>query len=429
MFTFRRIAGAAVFNEGIARGIGRQVRAAVLLPIALAATACGRDDPGRIRRDGADVRLLPDPARLAAAPDDLRRRIAVSPFAMFRFVNQAWTHEVCEAFAADLRAVPSVRLHGDAHLEQYAITDSARGLDDFDDSARGPSVLDIVRFLGSVELTTHERRWDKSTPAIFDSFFAAYRRALADTTYLPSDPGIVARLRAKTIPTAPAYLDWVDRQMEPLTADDQETMNSAWHRIEAYAARASPEFTPAFLKPKKMGRLRRGIGSALARKILVRVEGPSPARDDDVVLEAKEVSPLRAERCITVPATAEVYRVVEGLTQLGRLTNRLVIALPATSGIRADAPGWWIKVWDRTYQELAVDDLASPEELAEVAVDVGAQLGSTNLRETPEAVAEQKRGAELEAVARLEPRIREVTHTLAVAAIDAWREFKSASRP
>jgi hypothetical protein len=413
-----------VFTEGIARGIGRQVRAAVVLPIVLAATACGRNNTGAARRD---VRLLPDPARLAAAPEDLRRRIAVSPLAMFRFVNQAWTHEVCEAFAADVRAVPSVRLHGDAHLEQYAITATARGLDDFDDSARGASVLDIVRFLGSVELTTHERGWEKSTPAIFDSFFVGYRRALADTTYLPADPGIVARLRAKTIPTAPAYLDWVDRQMEPLTADDQEIMSAAWHRVEVYAARAAPEFTPAFLKPKKMGRLRRGIGSALARKILVRVEGPSPAPDDDLVLEAKEVSPLRTERCITVPTTAEVYRVVEGMTQLSRLTNRLVIALPATTDTGSNVRGWWIKLWDRTYRELVVDDLASPEELAEVALDVGAQLGSTNLRETPEAVADQKRVAELEALTRLEPRIREVTHTLALSAIDAWQEFKSAA--
>jgi hypothetical protein len=404
-------------------------RPAVLLLIALAPLACGRNHTGPARRDGADVRLLPDSARLAAAPDDLRRRIAVSPLAMFRFVNQAWAHEVCEAFGPDLATLPGVRLHGDAHVEQYAVTSTARGLDDFDDSARGPSVLDIVRFLGSVELTTYERGWEKSNPAILDSFFAAYRRALADSTYLPADPAVVARLRAKAIPTAVEYLDWVDRQMEPLTGDDREMMNVAWSRVEAYASRSAPEFTPAFLKIKKMGRLRRGIGSALARKVLIRIEGPSPAADDDVVLEAKEVSPLRSERCITVPPTAEVYRVVEGLTLIGRLPNRLVIALPAPADAVAESRGWWIKTWDRTYSELEVDDLASSEELREVTIDVGAQLGSTNLRETPEPVAEQKRLAEHDALGRLEPKIREVTHALTLAAIDAWREFKSASRP
>jgi uncharacterized protein (DUF2252 family) len=406
----------------------RQGRAAVLLAIALAVPGCGRNKAAAARRDSADVRLLPDTARLEAAPDELRRHLAVSPLAMFRFVNQAWTHEVCEAFAADLPALPTVRLHGDAHIEQYAVTATARGLDDFDDSVRGASVVDIVRFLGSVELTTYERGWEKSNPAIVDSFFGGYRRALVEPTYLPDEPTIVTRLREKAIPTAAEYLDWVDRQMEPLAANDQETMNGAWHRVEAYAARSAPEFTAAFLKPKKMGRLRRGIGSALARKVLVRVEGPSPAPDDDVVLEAKEVLPLRPERCISLPSNAEVYRVVEGLALLGRLSNRFVIALPSTGESGSDARGWWIKVWDRTYRELEVADLASAEELREVALDVAAQLGSANLREAPEAVAAQKRLAELESLGRLEPRIREVTHMLSLDAIDAWREFKTASR-
>ena len=38
--------------------------------------------------------------------------------------------------------VPLFNLHGDAHLEQYAITDLGRGLTDFDDSSRGPAIVE-----------------------------------------------------------------------------------------------------------------------------------------------------------------------------------------------------------------------------------------------------------------------------------------------
>ena len=40
----------------------------------------------------------------------------------------------------DLEGLPVVRLHGDAHVEQFAFTNDAWGLDDFDDSARGPAL-------------------------------------------------------------------------------------------------------------------------------------------------------------------------------------------------------------------------------------------------------------------------------------------------
>ena len=103
--------------------------------------------------------------------------------AFFRFVNQAWTQEVCEAFASEYGRLPLARLHGDAHIEQYPVTDGARGLDDFDDSARGPAVVDIVRFLASLELAAVQRGWNSSLPSAVNAFFAGYRRALVDPSY------------------------------------------------------------------------------------------------------------------------------------------------------------------------------------------------------------------------------------------------------
>src|SRR5262245_60653713 len=89
--------------------------------------------------------LRPYPAAMDRASAELIDRLRADPFNYFRFVNRPWTERVCEAFA-DVSDLPIVRLHGDAHLEQFALTNHAWGLDDFDDSARGPAFVDIVRF-------------------------------------------------------------------------------------------------------------------------------------------------------------------------------------------------------------------------------------------------------------------------------------------
>jgi len=402
----------------------------VLLTAALICFACGGE--GRTQRptDKTSLasRLLPGPERLAAAPADLRQRMALTPLAFFRFVNQAWMHEVCEAFAPDLRALPAVRLHGDAHVEQYAVTDTARGLDDFDDSARGPAVFDIVRFIGSLELTTRERGWEASRAAIIDDFFNGYRRALMDPSYLPSDPIVVTRLRMKSGMSTVEYLQWVDSLMEPLPTQETARVNATWEQIAALVTRTNPEFTSSFLTRKKMGMLHLGIGSALDRKILIHIEGATTAPDDDVVLEAKELSPMRPERCISVPPSAEVYRIVEGLNQIGRIRHRMVLAIPALADAAPEQRGWWVKTWDRAYRELHIADLASADELREVAHDVGAQLGSSNLLETPKGLSQQKRLVELNAVKLLEPKIRKVSDNLTLAVLEAWEHFRTITR-
>src|SRR5262245_12962434 len=96
-----------------------------------------------------------DPAALAEAPAALVDQLRADPFTYFRFVNRPWIARACQAFA-DLPAGPSVRLHGDAHVEQFAVTRDAFGLDDFDDAAHGPAFVDIVRFMGSIDLVLQE---------------------------------------------------------------------------------------------------------------------------------------------------------------------------------------------------------------------------------------------------------------------------------
>src|SRR5262245_46660103 len=138
--------------------------------------------------------LRPFPEALSAAPPELLERLRADPFTYFRFINRAWTARVCEAFA-DVTEPAIVRLHGDAHVEQFALTRDAWGLADFDDSARGPAFIDIVRFLGSIDLATRQLGWTSSREALWDRFFQGYRRGLSDPNYRPPEPGIVSHLR------------------------------------------------------------------------------------------------------------------------------------------------------------------------------------------------------------------------------------------
>src|SRR5262245_11486774 len=151
-----------------------------------------------------------NPAALTGASAELIDRLRADPFAYFRFINRAWTERVCEAFA-DVTDAPIVRLHGDAHVEQFALTKDAWGLDDFDDSTRGPSYVDIVRFLGSIDLVSRQRGWTHDRDALWDRFFDGYRQGLSNPDYRPREPDIVRELRRQAPLTPAAYLAWGER--------------------------------------------------------------------------------------------------------------------------------------------------------------------------------------------------------------------------
>ena len=96
------------------------------------------------------AQVRPEPDAINLARREVIDRLRADPVAYFRFVNRPWIARVCEMFADDIRDLPIVRLHGDAHVEQFTMTTQAWGLDDFDDSVMGPALVDVVRFLGSM---------------------------------------------------------------------------------------------------------------------------------------------------------------------------------------------------------------------------------------------------------------------------------------
>ena len=242
----------------------------------------------------APFRVDPGSKALRDRPE-LRERLIASPHGYLRFLNVPFADEVCRRFR-DLKELPEASLHGDAHVEQYAVTSLGRGLTDFDDSARGPFVLDLVRFGVSLQLAAQQRGWPDEGRKSLDAFLSGYRERLGGHSVIPT-PIVVTRVRATfrmdhhdLLRRAEAYID-----AAPIPIENAE---AAFHQYAVHALKEWPGIPETFFSLKKIGLLRMGIGSALDEKFLIRVEGWTRGDDDDVVLEAKLVREQTGIGCL-----------------------------------------------------------------------------------------------------------------------------------
>src|SRR5262249_32585039 len=149
------------------------------------------------------------------------------------------------------------------------------GLDDFDDSARGPAAVDIVRFLGSVDLVTRQRSWQKSRDKVFDRFVDGYKRGLLEPEYLPPPPDIAGRLRAQAPASGAAFLAWSETKMQPLADAQMKALVAAMEAFARIMLREHPELTPGYFRVVRAGSVQSGVGSGAIPKIMIRVRGPS----------------------------------------------------------------------------------------------------------------------------------------------------------
>jgi len=363
--------------------------------------------------------IRPDPSVLAVAPSGVVDRLRANPFTYFRFVNRAWTERVCELFA-DVPNPTIVRLHGDAHVEQFALTKDAWGLDDFDNSARGPTFIDIVRFLGSVDLATSQRGWKSSRDAVWDRFFDGYRQGLASPDSVPPEPDIVRRLRGEAPRTPAAYLAWGERRMARMSEAMQKSVVAGMEAFERFVRRERPDLPPGYFAVKRAGWLHMGVGSSTTKKVLIRVEGPTLDPYDDRLLEAKEVVNLDGVRCLERSTTPPALRIVDGVRQLSRLKHDILavgptLLIPTPAERTADWLDWWVSSWEPTYREVHLSDLQSVRDLSDIAFDAGVQLGAGKLTSVNEEA--------LSSVTRLEARLRKETSTMVAELLAGWREL------
>ncbi len=380
-----------------------------------------------IGSSSAPAQLRPEPDAIDVAPPPLIGQLRTNPITYFRFVNRPWVARVCDVFADDMRQLAMVRLHGDAHVEQFALTDTAWGLDDFDDSAQGPALVDIVRFLGSIDLVARQRGWTAKREALFDRFLEGYRRGLAEPGYRFPQPDIVRRLRTEAPRSHAAFLAWGDSLMGPTAEVSNKAVTAA---MDAISRLVQPDLPPGYLTVVRAGWLSMGVGSAMSLKILIRIQGPSTAPEDDELVEAKQVRTLGGLRCLEPPRpTQRGLRVILGEHQLGRLHHEILAAgpelvLPELVARGRQLSDWWIHSWERSYRELSVRDLRSAEDLAEIAFDAGVQLGAGCVKEAEESRAASARNRELAQLVRLEPKIRKETSRLVDQLLVGWNEFR-----
>jgi len=380
----------------------------VMVAVLLAAGAAGAGASGPPEREAA---LAVDPSSPALLANlKLRQRLAAGPHDYFRYVNGPFRETLCRELAPSLRSAPEVTLHGDPHVEQYAVTDRGRGLADFDDSTLGPALLDLVRFATSLRLAADERGWPPADDAVH-RFLDGYAAALRDATRPPAEPRLVARLRAGFDRDRRSALARAEALMEALPPEKTPS-EATLDRTARVLAQVSV-WPAAFFKVKRVGALRIGIGSAGDEKYLLRVEGHSQASDDDMILEIKEVRAMPADSCVRSQPGPD--RIVQGNSRLAYQP------FAYAGGITLEGRAFWFHAWPDNYVELDIRrDLLSPAELGEVARDVGYQLG----RGHPRVRGDSKRlcAALLQ---QLSPeQVAILSLEMAQATTEAWRRYK-----
>jgi hypothetical protein len=390
----------------------------VFAVISVAAIGAARD-PGPIRAA---------PESLKHATPELIERLRADPYDYFRFVNRSWIVRVCDDFSSDLEGLPVVRLHGDAHVEQFALTQDAWGLDDFDDSARGPAVVDIVRFLGSIDLVSRRRSWEKDRDTLFDRFVEGYKQGLTDPGYLPPPPDIVGRLRAQVPATRAALLAWGESKMQPLEDTAMKAVVAGIEAVARVVLRERPDLTPEYFRVVRAGSVKSGVGSAVIPKIMVRVRGPSDDPTDDELLESKKIADLSGLSCLKTPAVQPTLRIIDGSKQLGRLKHNIMAAGPELIIPEVMASGqrlqdWWIRSLDPSYRQVSLTDLQSVGDLAAISYDAGVQLGAGRLQDQTVLLSEYDRKRLSAAAAKLEKRYRQEASKLVDDLLRGWREL------
>jgi len=192
--------------------------------------------------------------------------------------------------------------------------------------------------------------------------------------------------------------------------------------FERFVRSQRPEIGAGYFSVIRAGWLRLGVGSAATRKVLIRVQGPTTGRDDDELIEAKEVANLDGVACLENSASPQALRVVDGTRQLGRLKHDILavgptMLIPAAADRAGHWLDWWVSNWEPSYREVRISDLRSVDDLADIAFDAGVQLGTGTLVSV--------RTQTLSSLRRLEGRLRRVTDTMIGDLFAGWRELST----
>jgi len=144
--------------------------------------------------------------------------------------------------------------------------------------------------------------------------------------------------------------------------------------------------------------------------------------------EAKAVRALADVRCLETPRSRSTFRVITGNQQLGRLKHDILVAgpempIPELSAEGPNLADWWIRSWEPSYREIALDDFGSVDELAAVVYDSGAQLGAGSVHKPGGPVDAALQQRSLASLGRFEGRLRGQAVSLVEQMLRGWEQL------
>ncbi|NNK49093.1 MAG: DUF2252 family protein [Gemmatimonadetes bacterium] len=404
--------------------------AMALLALGALAFGCGPagEEAGesRLSEGAAELFVHPDSFDFASNPR-LIERVRATPHGYFRFINIPFSRAVCQRLDHLIDTGPlgadrfPFNLHGDAHVEQYAVTDLGRGLTDFDDSSEGPPWVDGMRFAVSIRLAALANGWEDQADGIVSEFVRGYADVVQDSTLSAPVPAVVERYQATFKHDSLAYLAWVDSIMQPLSETERRELLLSLQPYSQLMRATNTGLPEGFFQPVQVGALQLGVGSALDAKYLVRIAGPSVNPADDVIIEMKRVRSLAGIPCIRADDD-DPFRVLHGGARIAYRPFRFL------GFVEHDGEMFWTHAWVANYRELEVTgSLETAEELSEVAYDVGVQLGLGHLRDVGGSFQQMVLVNVRERLSEMEEELLAVSAILAEEVVEAWEAFVRAS--
>jgi len=383
------------------------MRVRPLVAVLSLALAAGRETAADgLAVDPADPRFV--------GRQDLLAKLRATPHGYFRFINGGFAAETCRLFADVLDQMPEVNLHGDAHIEQYTVTNLGRGLSDFDDCTRGKAVIDLVRLGTSILIAAREKGWSGEETRFVDQFLRGYRDGLRGERIRIPTPELVTRARAAFKWDHGVALrqaqEWIDKA--PLPNDAFADGVARFVELVGFGR----ELGKDHFKVKRIGALTMGVGSALDEKYLILFEGPTAAVEDDMVVEAKQIRELTGNPCVRTDVGAS--RVLDG----ERLISYEPFAYAAV--VPHGDKYFWMHDWTDDYQEASIASaIRTPKDLRQVAFDAGVQMGRAHPKRPDGGPDKDRRRAALRSLDAIEGRVRATLRELAGQTDAAWRSF------
>ncbi|MGH7572779.1 MAG: DUF2252 family protein [Gemmatimonadota bacterium] len=393
------------------------------LTAAITLAGCSMTQPGARRGPdptvpSSSLSLTEAEIDVLARRPDLLRRVRTDPYTYFRLLTNAFSQRACAEFEALADEMPLVNLHGDAHIEQYAITPTAHGLDDFDEAGIGPAVVDLVRFASSIHFACRSTGFDCDPEAAVDAFLDAYATGIEHPETVVPTPAWVERARIRAPLDRASYLEWAESLMEGLDPETRVWLMARWALFAHLMSRLHPTAPNDYFSVERLGSIDIGVGSALDTKFLLRIRGETEAPEDDVIVEIKPMGEVAAPCLLQSPAGG-MLRILLPTARLGRIKPRVLGYLPWEEDA-GDESQWWVHSWDFGYQGLDIGDLRDQADLEAIARDVGLQLGRGHCNGIAAPLEDLHRLAQARAFGLTRERVRTLAKRLADEAYQSW---------